>query len=38
MIPWWVALISGIVGAILGFFIFCIFAVGGKEDKDECNG
>ena len=39
MIAWWWLLIAGSLGAILGFFLFCIFAVGGQADKDEkCEG
>ena len=35
MIPWYWVLIAGFLGAIVGFFFFCLFVVGGGEEDKE---
>jgi len=33
MVAWYWVLIAGSLGAILGFFLFCVFAVGNQEPE-----
>jgi len=34
MVAWYWVLIAGSLGAILGFFLFCVFAVGGEKSGE----